>query len=525
MTDYEYEMVKGENMNKEIDILIINGKCLSMVNQIQYQWIAITNDTIFDVGYGENYKKYLDKAEKIIDANEATVLPGFIDSHFHVVQAAINSTSLDLSQARSYQDIGELISNAAKTCPDRVIRGIRLDEQNLEENKLPDRTILDKYCKDSPVFLNSVEYQKSVLNTYALLYYKIPFTLDGIEFDENQVPTGIITHYANAILRENILRNIPNSRRLEAVNNFSETLIEKGITTINAMEGGRLYSDKDADFIYESADQFQIDIALFYQTMDINKVKGMNLKRIGGSLYLDGTFSARTAALSFEYSDCPGSRGGLNYTQEELNEFVLECYINKLQLALYTIGDRAIEQALNAHEYALDKTGNVGLRHRLEHVELPTQSHIKRAKQLGILFSMTPTYEYLWGGPNKLNGDRLGEHYQCTNPFYEIVKEGVVVCGGSDCDVTPADPLLGIYSAVNHPVEKHRVEVYDAIKMFTVNGAFGIFEETKKGTLEIGKIADVVILDNDILTVDKDKIKDIKVNTTIKSGKVVFSRL
>lgn len=507
------------------DILIINGKCLSMADDEQYDWIVVRGQTISDVGCGYDYKKYINKSAKVIDAKGGTVLPGFIDSHFHVVQAALNSRSLDLSKAESFRDIGKLISEAAEISQGKPIRGIRLDEQNLKENRLPDRLVLDKYCKNAPVFLNSVEYQKSVLNTYALLYYKIPFTLDGIEFDDNQMPTGVITHYANTILRENVLKNIPNSIRMDAVSGILDSVVKKGITTVNAMEGGRLYCDKDAEFIYEYADQFPIDMALFYQTMDIGRVKGLNLKRIGGCFYVDGTFGARTSALSFEYSDCPGNKGGLNFTQDELNEFVLECYINKLQLGLYTIGDRAIEQAINAHEYALDKTGNVGLRHRLEHVELPTEEHIKKARELGLVFSMSPAYEYIWGGPNKMYYDRLGDNYKLTNPFKEIIDEGVVVCGGSDCDVTPADPLLGIHSAVNHPVSEHRVEVFDAIKMFTSNGAYAIFEENKKGTLEVGKLADIVILDKDIMSVPKKKIKDIDVNTTIKSGQIIYSRL
>jgi len=203
----------------------------------------------------------------------------------------------------------------------------------------------------------------------------------------------------------------------------------------------------------------------------------------------------------------------------------LECYVKKLQLALYTIGDRAIEQALVAHEYALDKTGNTGLRHRLEHVELPTLDQIRRAKKLGLVFSMSPTYEYIWGGPGKLYHERLGENYKRTNPFDQIIGEGVVICGGSDCDVTPADPLLGIHAAVNHPVEAHRVPVYEALKMFTCNGAYGIFEEDKKGTLEVGKLADIVILDSDILATAKEKIKDIKVMATIKSGRILHNKI
>jgi predicted amidohydrolase YtcJ len=347
------------------DLLIINARCLTMVDDTEYSWMLIRDQSILDMGRGADYKKYVAQAGKVIDAKKGTVLPGFVDSHFHLVQAALNSRSLDLSKARSFRDIGLLISQTAKASPRKNIRGIGLDAQNLKEGRLPDRTVIDKYCKDATVFINSVEYQTSVLNTYALLYYKIPFTLEGIDFDENQVPTGIITHYANVLLRENVLRSIPNSTRMEAVNEFLGTVVEKGITTVNAMEGGRLYCDKDAEFIYESAGKLAIDVALFYSTMDIMKIKEMQLNRIGGCLYVDGTFGARTSALSFEYNDCPGNMGGLNFTQKELNQFVLDCYVNKLQLALYTIGDRAIEQAIAAHEYALDKTGNTGLRHRL----------------------------------------------------------------------------------------------------------------------------------------------------------------
>jgi predicted amidohydrolase YtcJ len=507
------------------DLLIINARCLTMVDDTEYSWMLIRDQSILDMGRGADYKKYVAQAGKVIDAKKGTVLPGFVDSHFHVVQAALNSRSLDLSKARSFRDIGLLISQTAKASPRKNIRGIGLDAQNLKEGRLPDRTVIDKYCKDATVFINSVEYQTSVLNTYALLYYKIPFTLEGIDFDENQVPTGIITHYANVLLRENVLRSIPNSTRMEAVNEFLGTVVEKGITTVNAMEGGRLYCDKDAEFIYESAGKLAIDVALFYSTMDIMKIKEMQLNRIGGCLYVDGTFGARTSALSFEYNDCPGNMGGLNFTQKEMNQFVLDCYVNKLQLALYTIGDRAIEQAIAAHEYALDKTGNTGLRHRLEHVELPSLDHIRRAKKLGLIFSMSPTYEYIWGGPGRLYHERLGENYKRTNPFNQIIREGVVICGGSDCDVTPANPLLGIHSAVNHPVESHRISVYEAIKMFTCNGAYSIFEEENKGTLEIGKMADIVILDRDILSTEKSKIKDIKVMTTIKSGRILYNKL
>lgn len=518
------KVINGGNM-MHADILIKNGRCMTMEEREIKDWIAIEKTRIVAMGNGNEYESIVGNDTVVFNAQGKTVLPGFIDSHFHVVQTALNSVSLDLSGVKTHEELGELIRETSKTFFGGYIRGIKLEEGQFEEKKFPSRTFLDKYCNDIPVLLNSYEYQVSILNTYAMLYFKIPFTAEGIEMDEKQMPTGIFRKQANAILRTNILKNISESVRREAVSGIMAPLLMNGITTVNAMEGGFMYSDKDAEFIFEHGKEFPIDMVLFYQTTDIEKIKSMGLNRIGGCLYIDGTFGARTAALSFEYKDCPGTMGSLRLTQQEINDFVLRCYKNNLQLALYTIGDRAIEMALNAHEHALYQTGITGLRHRLEHVELANEKQIKRAKDLGIVFSMQPTYEYYWGGNGKMYEQRLGNKYKLTNPFREIIENGVIICGGSDSDITEPRPLLGIHAAVNHPVKEHRVDIYDALKMFTCNGAYGIFEENEKGTLRTGKLADVVILDKDILSVPSNEIDKIKVCVTIKSGEILFNNL
>lgn len=507
------------------DILIKNAKCMTMENRQVVDWIAIIKNKIMAVGHETEYERIIGKDTVVLDAKGNTVLPGFIDSHFHVVQTALNSISLDLSDAKTHEELGERIREASQSFSGNYIRGIHINENQFTEKKFPDRVILDKYCNDIPVLINSYEYQVSILNTCAMLYFKIPFTAEGIEMDEKQMPTGIFRKQANAILRSNILKNISVGVRKEAVSGIMATLIMNGITTVNAMEGGYMYSDKDADFLYEYGKDFPIDMVLFYQSMDIEKIKSMGLNRIGGCLYIDGTFGARTAALSFEYADCPGTMGSLRLTQQEVNEFVLQCYKNNLQLALYTIGDRAIELALNAHENAFYQTGKIGLRHRLEHAELVNEKQIIRARDLGIILSMQPTYETYWGGQGKMYEQRLGGNYIRTNPFKAINDSGVIICGGSDSDITEPKPLLGIYSAVNHPAKEHRIDIYDAIKMFTYNGAYGIFEEKVKGTISVGKLADIVILDNDILSVPLDQLDKIKVCTTIKSGEILFNNL
>lgn len=507
------------------DIVIKNGKCVTFKKEGPFSWIAIEKDKIIALGNGEDYNSLLNEKTVLIDAKGSSILPGFIDSHSHVVQTGLNSVSLDLSSAKNFEDIGSLIENAQKKSPGKYIRGIRLQLENLREKKLPTRNFIDKFCNDVPVWINTNDYQVSLLNTYAMLYFKIPFTIEGVEMDEKDIPTGVFRTKANAILRTNILKNISDRERMDAVSGVMGEFFSNGITTLNAMEGGVLYSDKDADFIHEYGKSFPIDMVLFNQTMDMEKIKNMRLKRVGGSLYLDGTLGSRTAALSFEYIDCPGTMGSLCLPQEDIDDFVLKCYKNNLQLALYTIGDRAIEAALKAHEKALYQTGNVGLRHRLEHVELANEDQIKRAAKMGIIFSMQPTYEYFWGGAGKMYEQRIGQRYKRTNRFREIIEAGIYICGGTDSDVTPAEPMLGIYSAVNHPVKEHRVSLEEAIKMFTYNGAYAVFEEKNKGSLEEGKIADVIILDCDIFNIPKEDLINVNVRTTIKSGEILYNNI
>lgn len=506
------------------DILIKNAKCLTMKDGFIADWIAINGKKILSLGLSGEEHNLIGKNTVVIDALGNSVLPGFIDSHFHVVQTALNAKSMDLNNVKSFEDIGSHINEAISKNTAKTITGIGLQIEQLAEKTFPDRLVLDKYCSNAPVWISSLDYQVSMLNTYGLLYYKIPFNMEGVEKDSNDVATGIIRGKANAVLRKSILDAITDKYRKEVVSNIIPSVLSTGITTVNAMEGGYMYSDKDADFILEYENEFPVDMVLFYQSLDLDKVKRHNLNRVGGSLYVDGTMGARTAALSFEYVDCPGTMGSLRYTQSELNEFVAECYRNKLQLSLYTIGDRAIGSALAAHEYALYQTGITGLRHRLEHVELATTEHIQKAKELGIIFSMNPTYETYWGGPNKMYYERLGDKYVRTNMFREIIDRGVLLVGGSDSDITDFNPLVGISAAVNHPVEMHRISVYEALEMYTSKSSYAIFEENNKGTLESGKLADIIILDHDILSVSHDFIDKVKVLTTIKSGDIIYKR-
>lgn len=507
------------------ELVIHNGICLTMDGGIA-DWLALGQGRIAALGAGASWSEVCDGHTRVIDARGGSVLPGFIDNHFHLVQTALNNLYLDLGRVQSFEEIGACIAAEGRKNPDLPIHGIRLDVQNLRERRLPTRAELDAFWKDSPVWINTYDYQASILNTYAMLYYKIPFTQPGIVCDEKCMPTGLFQHNANAMLRGNILRKTTDFFRLEALQKLMPALAEQGVTTIAAVEGGELYCDRDAEFIQGISTQHTVypDIQLFFQTLDLDRVEAMGLHRVGGCLYVDGTFHARTAAISFDYADAPQKRGMLKFTQEQMDELVEQCYRRNLQLALYTVGDRAIDLALNAHRRAAELTGNLNLRHRLEHAELPSQEHIRLAQKLGVLFSMQPSYELNWGGKGKMYELRLGAHSKDTNPFRQILDAGVTICGGTDSDVCQANYLEAIYAAVNHPTRENRVSVEEAIAMFTSSGAYALGLERDRGMLKQGYRGDVVVLSGDILRVPTEDIRKLQVTHTIKDGAVVYDR-
>ena len=169
-------------------------------------------------------------------------------------QAVLNRTD------DGHAELGEMIAEAPRGS-DGAVAGCKVEEAQFAEKCFPDRNLLDHYCNSAPVVICSKEYHVSMLNTYALMYYKVPITLDGVEIDSHQLPTGIFRGNANIVLRSNILKGLMDEYRSEAVRNLMERLLERGITTVDAMEGGQLYNDRDAEFICAHGGDYPIDMS------------------------------------------------------------------------------------------------------------------------------------------------------------------------------------------------------------------------------------------------------------------------
>lgn len=507
------------------DLVLYNGVIVKMngVNSIQ-EAVAVKDGKIMAVCSNLEIKKYISDNTKVINLYGKTAVPGFIDSHAHLMPTCINELAINFEDARSIEDILDLIKERRdQSLPKEVIWGVRLDEFQMYKRILPTKNDIDKVAPDQPVFISSIEYHTVTVNSYALHKINLPFTVESIEKDSNGFSTGRIHHHASNIARKKMYEMISDEVQSQGLKITMKKAIRKGVTALVAMEGGALFHDRHAEFLLGEKSKLPIDITVFYQTTDINKVLAYKLPRYGGDVFLDGSFRSRNAALFESYSDSDGNTGTMYFTQEEIDAFVLEAHEKNLQIAIHAVGGRAIERLLDAYEKALLKKPRDDHRHRIEHFELPTTAQIERAKRLGIVLSMQPTYEYFFREPEGMYEVRLGRKRALqTNPFRRILDSGIVVAGGSDCDVMPIDPILGIHAAVNHPNEASGVTPYEALKMYTINAAIGVFEENVRGTLEENKLADIVVLDNNPLNVRKDVIKDIKVVYTIKNGRILY---
>lgn len=509
------------------DKILINGHIIKMTTEYDYcEAIAIKGKKMICIGTNSECLNYSNSQTEIFDLEGKTVVPGFYDSHLHLVSTFLKEISVNLEGAKNVSEILELIKAARNNRKGNTfIYGSSLSEFRLKEKRLPTRRELDKVAPDVPVILSSIEFHTIVVNSYTMNLFKIPFTTNSFEKDEFNIFTGRIRNRGCFIARRKMYEMISDELHVSGMNSAMDKILKKGVTTLVAVEGGSLFHDKHVDILMNNMKSIPIDVNIFYSTTDIKKVISRDLPRIGGDIFLDGSITSQNAALFKPYCDSKNNKGLLFFTFDELVEFIRQSHDLGLQVAIHAVGNRGIDFLLDAYEKVLSESDHKNHRHRIEHFELPAKEQIARVKELGLILAMHPTYEIYFRNKGETYDVRVGrERSLMTNPFREIFDCGIVVAGCSDSDVMRVDPLLGVYAAVNHPNPDSRITPFEALKMYTINGAYSVIEDDIKGSIEKGKIADLAILDNNPLTVDSKSIKDIEVLSTMKNGEFIYMR-
>lgn len=505
------------------DLLLKNGNVISMDDALnKYSWIAVKDGRISELGRGN----FIGEAETVIDVEGATVMPGLTDCHVHVLNAGINLNGVDLQNCKTIEEVLSALEERCQKEPgEGWIYGVNYVPQNVKENRYPDRWELDEICNGHKVVIFAATLHGCSVNSAGVEIAEVPEDYPGVEKTNGQVNGMYLSDESSFLATANILGSLTDDELWKFIEDCAKHAASKGATTIHGLFGQFVAEDRDVDLILERGDSLDIDMTVFYQTWDVQKALDRSLPRVGGCLTLDGALFEYTMANFEPFVTAPALRGVLYHNDEEVYRVVSEAHKAGIQCTLHAVGERAIDQLIYTYYRVIMEQGKKDLRHRIEHFCLPTEAQIKMAKDLDLIISMQPGFTYLWdkeeGGEFEMILGR--ERANRWDPFNRIIDAGITVCGGSDCPVTAIEPLIDIAHCVNGDNPIRNISVTDAIKMYTINAAYAEAAEDVKGSLEVGKDADIVIIDRDPYEcAESSDIYNMKVLYTIKKGNVIY---
>lgn len=513
--------------------MILTGATVVTMDKLRprAEAIAIRKGRIIAVGDNAAVKRFVGQDTKAIDLNGKTVVPGLIDAHAHMMALVNPLPWLDLRDVSSIREIQKLLSaKVQEVGKGKWILGRGWDQERLIERRYPTRWDLDKVSSDNPVLLSRICGHVGVANRRALeaagISKKTRIAMDElVEKDPlTGEPTGILLEKA----RDEVW-NLPRpseEERLRACKSALMDAAKVGLTTVHwfAYDPSEIQALRTLNkrgeipvrvYIVGHVDYFDrlLDRKFEHEFLTLRCVK----------ILADGSLGARTAALKKPYADDPSTRGILNYSIAELKTLIEKADKADFQVSVHVIGDLAAAETLRAFQETLGNDVIIRHRHRIEHASVLDPNLIELVGNLGLLVCVQPHFVVsdFW------LSERLGpRRARWAYPFRSLMKRGILLAGSSDAPAEQLNPLLGIWAAVTRKsFPQERLSVEEALKLYTINAAYVSFEENAKGSIEIGKLADLTVLSDNPLEGQPDKIKDIKVEMTIVGGNVVYTRI
>jgi predicted amidohydrolase YtcJ len=515
-------------MSNDLD-LIIEGNILTMSGcKPRAEAVGVRDGLISMTGTAAEVAGYAGNNTHFLKLSGKTVIPGFIDTHCHPVQVGNAVLNVDLSPVLSLDELLKKVKEKiAETPPGDLVLGLNFNYDTIKEHRLPTRSELDGLSSEHPVLILVYDVHSAMMNTRMLELVNISHDMDGYVKGDDGNPTGLVEDPAIAL----VLKKIEPQGEKALLTNIHAAVQEAmrvGITTLHIKEP---YSQLKTVFKHERSFPIRVKpmfMIKFQDAEDLDEILQSKTFRQRGvvAFFADGAPDSKTAAFFEPYPDELTNYGMLYYQDDELEDLISKTHRAGLQISVHTCGTRATEQVLNIYKRVLTKHPRANHRHRIEHFEMPLGNQIKRAVDLGVSLAMQPMFLFLSGRETFENIRSLlgAERAKRWTPLRSILDAGGLVAGGSDAPVTKMSPLKGIHACINHPNEHQRITLYEALKLFTVNGAEIGFEEHSKGRIEAGKLADFTVLSDDPYSVKRDKVDEIDVEMTIVGGKVVFSK-
>jgi predicted amidohydrolase YtcJ len=529
------------------DLVIQNGKIITMdESESVAEAMAIKFGQLVFVGDNTSVQSFIGNDTEVVDLKGRTVIPGLIDSHAHFMDVgSARMIYVDLSEeagAHRIADIQDrLRERAAKTPKGEWVFGYQEDDSKLEEKRHPTRWELDEASTDHPIIVTTVGGHFWMANSKA-------FELAGVTKDtpdpvggkfDRDPETGDIIGYLHEEAY-NVLRpdGPPDPTREQSYSGAKQILEECASVGLTCVYDLVDRPEMRAAIDLKNSDELPIrmrmdviiDLVPELDKLGIYRGLGDDWLRICGvKFFFDGAISARTAAVSEPYLNKPDFYGVFATTEEIARKTLTEAYKKGYRISAHANGDRAIDLYLDIIEELQNEYPREDPRNRDIHCTVVNPRIVKRIKKLGILPTIFGPYAYYHG--DKLIpsfGEKRLEWMFAARSFLDA---GVIIAAHSDHPCAPFPPLMAIHALVNrttkagNPIGRsQKISVIEALKLYTTHAAYHQFDEGKLGSLEVGKLADFVILSDDILSVPTDTIIDIKVDMTVIDGKIVFAR-
>ncbi len=533
------------------DIVFKNGNVYTANDKTpQAQAIAVKGDRIVFVGSNAAAQKYVGPNTRTVDLHGNTVLPGFTDAHQHLSGVGLREMTLNLEGTNSLEDfLAKVKARVDQAKPGEWVTGRGWIETHWQPPVFPTRWDLDKVAPGNPVILGRADGHGAVANSAALKLADVdkntpnPFGGEISKDKQTGEPNGMLLDAAQGLVRRKVPPTTAEDAERAVVLGVKRD-IELGWTQIQ--DAGGSYNDVDIfKKLYASgAIKLRIYKAVYGPGANANRLlsEGPTIGAFENRFTLrtikvisDGALGSRGAALLAPYSDAPDTSGFLTVKAEELRPMLIDALKKGIQVETHAIGDRANRFILDEYEAALKAVPRADRkvaepRWRVEHAQIVNPADIPRFAKLGIIPSMQPSHAIgdLFFAPSRLGMARLAGAYA----WESFIKSGVVVPGGSDAPVERGEPMIEFYAAVArkdqkgfsaegwHPEEA--VTRMEALKMFTIWPAYAAFEEKLRGSIEVGKLADLTILSADVMKIPELEILKTRCVMTVINGEIVF---
>jgi predicted amidohydrolase YtcJ len=527
------------------DFVLHNGKIITMdPSGTIAQAVAVKSNTIVFIGSNKEIENYIGNETTVINLENKSVIPGLIDSHAHFISAgSAQEIYIDLSQEAGVHSIGDiqkkLKEKAESTPKGEWIFGYQEDDSKLQEKRHPTRWELDEASTEHPIIIATVGGHFWMANSLAFELADIDKSSSdpvGGKFDRDPETGEIIGglhEEAYNVLRPDGEPQPTREQAYEGAKRILKDCASVGLTCVyDLVERPEMRAAIDLKNNGELPIRVRMDIIIdLVKELDrVGIYRGLGddwLRICGLKFFFDGAISARTAAVSEPYIDKPDFFGVMATTRELATETIAYAYALGYRISAHANGDRAIDMYLDIIEQLQHRYPRKDPRNRDIHCTVINEKIVKRIKELRILPTIFGPYPYYHG--DKLIpafGEKRLESMFAARSFLDA---GIKITAHSDHPCAPFPPLMGIHALVNRktkagkPIgQSQKVSVTEALKLYTINAAYHSFDEDRIGSIEVGKLADMVVLREDILTVPEDKIINISIEMTIIDGTIVY---